>query len=227
LKGISEMEKRRIGIIGGTFNPIHNAHLFVAECAREQFELDRVIFIPSGESYFKRGQDIPSGEIRYQLVKKATEDNPFFKVSRIEIDRPGDTYTIETLEQLSEMYPGDDLYFIVGADTLNQIDKWVRFDEVLKACTLLAAVRDDTDEENLQKRIKELKEMVPEARIESIRMGRIEISSTMIRDRVKADKSIKYLLPDACIEYIALKGLYSENGNNKDDIMEAPDKIIP
>ena len=221
------MEKRRIGIIGGTFNPIHYAHLFVAECAREQFKLDRVIFIPSGESYFKRGQDIPSGEIRYQLVKKATEDNPFFKVSRIEIDRPGDTYTIETLEQLSEMYPGDELYFIVGADTLNQIDKWVRYEDVLRACTILAAVRDDTDEENLQNRINELTKMVPEAKIESIRMGRIEISSTMIRERVKADKSIKYLLPESCIEYIALKGLYSENSGVEEDIMEAPDKISP
>lgn len=221
------MEKRRIGIIGGTFNPIHYAHLFVAECAREQFKLDRVIFIPSGESYFKRGQDIPSGEIRYQLVKKATEDNPFFKVSRIEIDRPGDTYTIETLEQLSEMYPGDELYFIVGADTLNQIDQWVRYEDVLRACTILAAVRDDTDEENLQNRINELTKMVPEAKIESIRMGRIEISSTMIRERVKADKSIKYLLPESCIEYIALKGLYSENESGEEDIMEAPDKIVP
>ena len=221
------MEKRRIGIIGGTFNPIHNAHLFIAECAREQFKLDRVIFIPSGESYFKKGQDIPSGEIRYQLVKKATEDNPFFKVSRIEIDRPGDTYTIETLEQLSDMYPGDELYFIVGADTLNMIDKWVRFEDVLRACTILAAVRDDTDEEKMQTRIKELQTIVPEARIESIHMGRLGISSTMIRDRVRADKSIKYLLPDACIEYIALKGLYSENGACEDDIMEAPDKIAP
>ena len=220
------MEKRRIGIIGGTFNPIHNAHLFVAECAREQFELDRVIFIPSGESYFKKDQDIPSGEIRYQLVKKATEDNPFFKVSRIEIDRPGDTYTIETLEQLAEMYPGDELFFIVGADTLNIIDKWVRYEDVLRACTILAAVRDDTDEENLKKRIEELKGMVPQANIETIRMGRIEISSTMIRERVKADKSIKYLLPEACIEYIALKGLYSEDGAS-DDVMDAPDKIIP
>ena len=125
------------------------------------------------------------------------------------------------------MYPGDELYFIVGADTLNQIDKWVRYEDVLRACTILAAVRDDTDEENLQNRINELTKMVPEAKIESIRMGRIEISSTMIRERVKADKSIKYLLPESCIEYIALKGLYSENGGVEEDIMEAPDKIIP
>ena len=226
MKGTTGMEKRRIGIIGGTFNPIHYAHLFVAECAREQFGLDRVIFIPSGESYFKRDQEIPSGEIRYQLVKKATEDNPFFKVSRIEIDRPGDTYTIETLEQLSDMYPGDELFFIVGADTLYQIDKWVRFEDVLKACTILAAVRDDTDEEDLLKRIDELIKMVPGTNVEVIKMGQIDISSTMIRDRVRSNKSIKYLLPDSCIEYIALKGLYTD-GNNSDDIMDAPDKIIP
>lgn len=219
------MLRRRIGIMGGTFNPIHYAHLYMAECAREQFSLDRVIFIPSGFSYLKKDQNIPEGEIRYQLCKMATSGNPFFTVSRIEIDRPGDTYTIETLEQLSELYPGDDIYFILGADSLNYLDKWVRYEDICKACTILAAVRNDTDMDGLKQRIAYLKSQVPEARIEPIMMGQMDISSTMIRDKIRQNKSVKYLLPDECIEYIISQNLYSED-NNSSDIMDAPDKIV-
>jgi len=218
------MEKRRIGIMGGTFSPIHNAHLYMAESARIEYNLDRVIFIPSGVSYLKKDIDMPDGNTRFNLVKRAIEDNPFFTVSRIEIDRPGDTYTIETLEQLSELYPGDEFYFIVGADSLNMIDKWVRFDEILSSCTLLAMVRDESDSASLDERIAYLKSIVPSARIDVIHAGRIDISSTMIRERIKNGISVKYLLPDKCIEYIAANNLYC--GEKEKDINELPDKII-
>ncbi|WP_051234123.1 nicotinate-nucleotide adenylyltransferase [Butyrivibrio sp. NC3005] len=215
------MSNKKIGIMGGTFNPIHNAHLYMAEQAREQFHLDRVIFIPSGFSYFKQGMEIPDGSIRYQLVKKAVESNPYFTVSRIEIDRPGDTYTIETLEQLSDMYPGDDLYFIMGADSVNSLDKWVRFTDILEICTILAAVRNDTDEKTLVKKIEELKSIVPSADIRMIRTGRLDISSTMIREKIHNKQSVRYLLPEECLEYIVMNNLYAEDNQislNSDDV---------
>jgi nicotinate-nucleotide adenylyltransferase len=220
---VSHMQTRKIGIMGGTFNPVHYAHLRLAECAREQFHLDRVIFIPSGFSYLKKDQNVPEGELRYQLCKMATSGNPYFTVSRIEIDRPGDTYTIETIQQLADMYPGDELYFILGADSLNMIDKWVRFDEILTSCTVLAAVRDETDMEKLKKRISELVDIVPGAHIEPIQMGHMNISSTMIRENIRTGKSVRYLLPDDCIAYIAVKNLYS--GMEEQNIMDAPDRI--
>lgn len=216
------MKERRIGVVGGTFNPIHYAHLLMGECAREQFALDRVIFIPSGVSYMKRDQDIPSGEIRYQMVKLATQDNPYFTCSRIEIDREGNTYTADTLAELHRMYPGDELYFIVGADSLKYMDQWVRPEEIFAQAVVLAAVRNEVDEEELGEHIRRLKDKFG-ADIRPLSFHRIDVSSSDIREKFRNGKSVRYYMPDACIEFARLKNLYSAVDDTSEPMDEDAD----
>lgn len=203
--------------MGGTFNPIHYAHLLLAESAREQFGLDRVIFIPTGCSYLKQNDNIPSGDIRYQLVKLAIAENPYFTCSRIEIDREGNTYTIDTLKDLEKMYPGDELYFIMGADSLMMMDKWKDAQDIFNKCVILAAVRDDNELPDLDKRRIELADQF-KADIRFVQFKRMDISSTDIRNRLASGRSVKYMLPDDCVEFACLKNLYSKNFiEHKDD----------
>ena len=198
--------------MGGTFNPIHYAHLLLAENAREQFGLDRIIFIPSGQPYMKvqkEDENIPSGELRYQMVKMAIQENPYFTCSRIEIDRPGKTYTVDTLHELQKMYPGDELFFIMGADSLLSMESWYQFEDIFQMAAILVAVRDDTDEKKLTDVITRMKSKYL-ADIRMVMTGRMDISSTMIREKIKTGKSVRYLLPEDCVEYICLKNLYSQ-----------------
>ena len=206
------MKSRKIGIMGGTFNPIHYAHLLLAENAREQFGLDRIIFIPSGQPYMKvqkEDKNIPSGELRYQMVKMAIQENPYFTCSRIEIDRPGKTYTVDTLHELQKMYPGDELFFIMGADSLLSMESWYQFEDIFQMAAILVTVRDDTDEKELTDVITRMKSKYL-ADIRMVMTGRMDISSTMIREKIKTGKSVRYLLPEDCVEYICLKNLYSQ-----------------
>lgn len=201
------MDCRKIGILGGTFDPIHNAHLLLGEAAREQFNLDRVIFIPNNLAHYKNRTEISGSEERYQMVKMAIEENPFFTCSRLEIDKPVGSYTIDTITDLKRMYPGDEIYLILGADSVIGIENWVRHDELLKSCVILTAVREDDDTTILEAKKQELKEKY-EADIRLLTFNRIDISSTEIRNRIKTGKSVRYMLPDECIEYICIKGLY-------------------
>ena len=198
--------------MGGTFNPIHYAHLLLAENAREQFGLDRIIFIPSGQPYMKvqkEDENVPSGELRYQMVKMAIQENPYFTCSRIEIDRPGKTYTVDTLHELQKMYPGDELFFIMGADSLLSMESWYQFEDIFQMAAILVTVRDDTDEKELTDVITRMKSKYL-ADIRMVMTGRMDISSTMIREKIKTGKSVRYLLPEDCVEYICLKNLYSQ-----------------
>lgn len=207
------MKNRKIGIMGGTFNPIHNAHLLLAENAREQFGLDRIIFIPSGQSYMKEHEDIPSGELRYQLVKMAIQENPYFTCSRLEIDRPGRTYTVDTLRELKRMYPGDELFFIMGADSLCGMEQWYQFENIFELAAILVAVRDEMDETKLDDIITHMKTIF-RADIRMIMTERMDISSTIIREKIRNGKSVRYLLPEECAEYICLKNIYSHEWGN-------------
>ena len=139
------MECRKIGILGGTFDPIHNAHLLLGECAREQFGLDRIIFIPNNLAHFTNRTEVSSGDIRYQLVKMAISDNPYFTCSRLEIDKPEGTYTYDTIQDLKLMYPGEELYLILGGDSIIGLDTWYKAEELMKSCIILAAVRAEDD----------------------------------------------------------------------------------
>ncbi|WP_029232151.1 nicotinate-nucleotide adenylyltransferase [Butyrivibrio sp. VCB2006] len=201
------MECRKIGILGGTFDPIHNAHLLLGESAREQFGLDRVIYIPNNLAHMPNRKEISGTEDRYQMVKLAINDNPYFTCSRLEIDKPEGSYTIDTIEDLKRMYPGDELYLILGADSVIGIDSWYRAKDLLQSVTILAAIREDDDIAKLDKKRRELKNFC-NADIRFLTFNRIDISATDIRQRIKIGRSVRYMLPDGVIEYICIKGLY-------------------
>ena len=201
------MECRKIGILGGTFDPIHNAHLLLGEAAREQFGLDRIIFIPNNLAHFINRKEVTNGDIRYQMVKMAISDNPYFTCSRLEIDKPEGIYTYDTIQELKLMYPGDELYLILGGDSIIGIDTWHNAKELLQSCIILAAVRADDDIAALDKKQRELSTRFG-ADIRLMTFNRIDISSTDIRQRVKTGRSVRYLMPEQCIEFMCIKGLY-------------------
>lgn len=198
---------QKIGIMGGTFNPIHMGHLIIAEKAREQFHLDEVVFIPCGIPYMKNSYEILAGEARAEMTKLATMENPFFDVSMIEIEREGNTYTYETLLYLQEKNPGAEYYFILGADSLLAIETWKTPEKIFENCHILVAVRDDKSDEELMKQITYLKEKYS-ASIFLLQTSHIEISSSMIREAVKEGRSIRYLVPEAVYDYIIKNKLY-------------------
>ena len=201
------MECRKIGILGGTFDPIHNAHLLLGEAAREQFGLDRIIFIPNNLAHLINRKEVTNGDIRYQMVKMAISDNPYFTCSRLEIDKPEGIYTYDTIQELKLMYPGDELYLILGGDSIIGIDTWHKAKELLQSCIILAAVRADDDIAALDKKQRELSTRFG-ADIRLMTFNRIDISSTDIRQRVKTGRSVRYLMPEQCIEFMCIKGLY-------------------
>ncbi len=201
------MECRKIGILGGTFDPIHNAHLLLGESAREQFGLDRVIYIPNNLAHMPHRTEVSGAEERYQMVKMAINDNPYFTCSRLEIDKPDGSYTIDTITDLKNMYPGDELYLILGADSVLGIDSWYRASDLLKSCIIIAATRYDDDVAAIDKKRREL-QSIYDADIRILNFNRIDISATDIRERIKKGRSVRYMLPDGCIEFICIKGLY-------------------
>jgi len=201
---------RRVGIMGGTFNPINTGHLMLAECAREDFLLDEVWFIPTGYSYMKEsGSKDPLSSDRLEMTKIAVESNPYFRCLDIEVIREGNTYTYETLEELKYSNPDTKLYFIVGADCLYEIERWREPERVFRACEMIAAVREDFDSSQMQDKINELCTKY-DARIHFLPFREIAISSTEIRERVVLGKSIRYMVPDAVMRYIEEKGFYIE-----------------
>ena len=193
--------------MGGTFNPIHIGHLLLAENARENFELDEVLFIPSGCSYMKDKKEVAKKEIRLEMTKLAIEDNPFFVLSSIEAEREGNSYTYETLEFLTKQQPDTEFFFLLGADSLFTMETWKHPEIIFRKCTLLAAVRDDKDNSDLARKIAELKTTY-DAVIYQISLKEISISSTDIRNRIKNNKSIRYMVPEPVISYIRENHLY-------------------
>lgn len=199
---------KKVGIMGGTFDPIHNGHLLIAQSALETFGLDEILFVPSGTPWLKDVSKVLSKKKRVSMTGLAIEDNPQFALSTIEIDREGNSYSYETLEILRTRNPKVDYYFILGADSLLEIENWKNPDKLMSSCTLLTAIRDDCDKEKINIQIKYLKEKY-NASIELLPTTRIDISSTMIREKVKQGKSIRYMLPDAVIDYIEKHSVYS------------------
>ena len=200
---------KKVGIMGGTFNPIHIGHLILAETAGNQFELDEVLFIPSGKSYMKQGQNIPEGEIRADMVSLAIEDNSRFALSLMEIMREGNTYTYETLEILKEKNPDTEYYFILGADSLFALEKWKETQKIFDSCIILAAVRDADGNDDIELEAKRLEEKY-HGTVKLLNCKNMDISSTQIRDMVKMGQSIRYLVPDKVIQYIEEHHLYKE-----------------
>ena len=203
-------EGKRVGILGGTFDPIHTAHLIIAEAAYDAFDLDEVLLMPSGHSYFKdsRSQKVLSPEVRYQMVCEAAADNPHFTASDFEIRREGNTYTYETLRELRRMNPDNHYFFIVGADSVRDILKWRNPESIFSDCTLLAALREDgIPTEEFLREVEHLRKDYG-ADIHTLEIPAIGISSTDIRNRIKSGRTIHYLVPERVERYIIETGIY-------------------
>ena len=143
--------KKKTGIMGGTFNPVHNGHLLLAETAREFFGLDKVIFMPSGNPYMKKNAIIPDGNLRVQMLEHAVKENPYFRLSRMEVEREGPTYTCDTLVKLRELNPEEEYYFIMGADSLLTLESWKNPEIIFQNCVIAAAVRGTGTEDKIKK----------------------------------------------------------------------------
>ena len=205
-----ELGKRplRLGIMGGTFDPIHYGHLICAEQAREQFGLDYVIFMPTGNPAFKADKQVTAADRRYEMAVVATRKNEYFDVSRVEIDRQGTTYTYDTLRELTEKTPeGTELFFITGADAILSVLKWRNSEEVLKLAQFVAATRPGYDYNDLQDEIELFPKMA--GRVSFFEVPGLAISSTDLRKRVREGKSIAYMTPISVFRYIDTHNLYA------------------
>lgn len=200
---------KKIGIMGGTFDPIHYGHLVAAEGARHHFNLDEVIFVPAARPPHKGHRLISDPLDRLCMTVLATGSNVNFQVSDIEIKRQGPSYTIDTLNYFHRLLPGVDIYFITGADAVLEILTWHRVEELLKLCCFIAATRPGYRLEDLTVSLKELPPYCIE-RISVMEVPALAISSTDIRKRVSMGMPIKYLLPEEVENYIYQKGLYRE-----------------
>lgn len=200
------MEKK-IGIMGGTFNPVHFGHLLLAEQAKEAFDLDEVLFIPSGNPYMKDTAPVLDGKIRADMTALALEGHPYFRMSSIELDKPGPTYTYETLEALRTENPDCTYYFIVGADSLLTMETWKNPEMIFQNCVVAASVRGTGTEDKIRKIATHLIYEY-QADIHILPARFMDISSSEIRERVACGKSIRYMLPENVRNYIYENDLY-------------------
>lgn len=191
----------RTGIFGGTFNPVHCGHLICARFILEQCFLDRIIFIPSKRPVHKHIEEGVSPEERYRMIECAIEGEQDFFASRIEIDRATDSYTIFTVNEMKAMYPDDDFFLLVGADSYNELQTWREYTTLLRMVTLVVMRRPGDELANSHISLKEASVIFAEN-------PRIDISSSMIRERVVRGLSIRNMVPPAVEEYICAKGLY-------------------
>jgi len=190
--------------MGGTFDPIHYGHLVAAEEALVQFNLDRVVFMPTGEPARKVDRQVTSAEHRYLMTVIATASNPDFTVSRLEVDRPGITYTVDTMLELRTIHgPETELFFITGADAILDILTWKDSARLAGTCTLIAATRPGYDLSRLVAQTG-----ASEFTIEQMEVPALAISSTDIRTRIAARRPVRYLLPESVAAYVRKNRLY-------------------
>ncbi len=199
---------RRIGIIGGTFDPIHYGHLILAEHVRNKVGLDKVVFIPAKIPPHKQGRQITASRNRYEMVELAIASNPMFEASDIEISSDEVSYTIHTLEKLINFYgESTDFYFITGSDTIFEIEQWFEFEKLLKSAGFVVGKRPGFKESPLGSHVAYLNKKYG-ARISIVDIPEVDISSTDIKNRIRDQQSIKYLLPEIVEKYIIDNKLY-------------------
>lgn len=202
-------KRKKVGIMGGTFDPIHTGHLILGENAYEQFALDGVLFMPSGNPPHKKDRQGASNEQRTEMVRLAVEDNPHFRLSLEEMHELGYIYTSKTLQRLTEKNPDTDYYFIMGADSLMYFEKWHEPEVISALCTVVVAVRDHLSDEQMDAKIRELSDSFG-TRIRKLETPNIDISSHQIREWVSEGKECRYYLPEKVRRYILREGLYVE-----------------
>jgi nicotinate-nucleotide adenylyltransferase len=191
----------RIGIMGGTFDPVHHGHLVAASEVAGLFGLDEVVFVPTGEPWQKTGRDVSPAEDRYLMTVIATASNPRFSVSRVDIDRGGPTYTIDTLTDLQRQRPDADLFFITGADALSQILSWRDSERCFELAHFIGVTRPGFTLADSH---------LPDGVVSLVEVPALAISSTGCRDRVARGMPVWYLVPDGVVQYIEKRGLYRD-----------------
>jgi nicotinate-nucleotide adenylyltransferase len=190
---------RKIGVMGGTFDPIHHGHLVAASEVADRFALDEVLFVPTGQPWQKSTTVVSPPEDRYLMTVVATASNPRFSVSRVDIDRAGPTYTADTLADLHEQFPGSQLYFITGADALAQILSWHKIDELFELAHFVGVTRPGYELADGH---------LPEGVVSLVEVPAMAISSTDCRNRVAQGHPVWYLVPDGVVQYITKRNLY-------------------
>lgn len=207
--GLQEGRRSRVGIMGGTFDPIHNGHLVAASEVAWVYDLDEVIFVPTGRPVFKLDKQVSEAEDRYLMTVIATASNPKFTVSRVDIDRPGITYTIDTLRDMKALRPNSDLYFITGADAVAEIMRWKDADQMWDLAHFVAVSRP-----GYSSNLKDLP--LPDHKVDMIEIPALAISSTDVRRRAGRGMPVWYLVPDGVVQYINKHGLYKDRGGAGD-----------
>ena len=193
----------RIGIMGGTFDPIHHGHLVAASEVADEFDLDSVVFVPTGHPWQKASKRVSGAEDRYLMTVIATSSNPRFTVSRVDIDRGGATYTVDTLRDVRELYPKAELFFITGADALAKIATWRHWEEMLQLANFVGVTRPgyELSADGLGPH---------RDQVSLVEVPAMAISSTDVRRRAASDRPIWYLVPDGVVQYIAKTNLYRQ-----------------
>lgn len=199
----SEVRSRqKIGIMGGTFDPIHHGHLVAGSEVADRFNLDMVIFVPTGQPWQKADKVVSPAEDRYLMTVIATASNPRFHVSRVDIERGGDTYTVDTLADIREEYPESDLFFITGADALAQIVTWRDWEKMFDLAHFVGVTRPGYELDD---------DIIPEVhkdRVSLVDIPAMAISSTDCRERAREGHPVWYLVPDGVVQYIAKRQMY-------------------
>jgi len=198
-----------MGVMGGTFDPIHNGHLVAASEVADLFELDEVVYVPTGQPWQKHHRHVTAAEDRYLMTVIATASNPRFSVSRVDIDRPGVTYTIDTLRELHAARPDAELFFITGADALARIMSWRDVDELFSLAHFVGCTRPGH---------RLTVTGLPDGKVSLIEIPALTISSSACRARVALGEPIWYLVPDGIVQYIAKRGLYASQRQNPADV---------
>jgi nicotinate-nucleotide adenylyltransferase len=191
--------QRKIGVMGGTFDPIHHGHLVAASEVADRFGLDEVVFVPTGQPWQKAERRVSQAEDRYLMTVVATASNPRFSVSRVDIDRNGPTYTADTLTDLHTAHPDAQLYFITGADALAQILSWRRVDELFALAHFVGVTRPGYELGD---------DHLPDGSVSLVEVPAMAISSTDCRRRVAGGRPVWYLVPDGVVQYISKRNLY-------------------
>jgi len=199
----------RLGLLGGTFDPVHWGHLLMAEQCREQCRLDQVWLLPAGSPPHKSDNAISTGKQRAEMLEFAIAGNPDLIVNRMELSRDGKTYTVDTLEQLQQERPDDELFFIIGADSLNDLPDWREPERIIEYATVVAVNRGDRPLPDREELTQQLGEKIT-SRVELVAMPGMDLSSTDIRHRVREGHSIRFMVPRAVEAYIAENRLYRE-----------------
>ena len=197
---MTKASSKKIGIFGGTFNPPHIAHLVAAESVRDHLKLDKVLFVPAAIPPHKVDEKIISAELRLEMVTLAIKDNPAFEVCDIELRRGGASYSIDTIIELKRKFPGDDFFFIMGIDLLNDFYSWKNPEKLLDECNVVVMDRPGFSGESVDKKLLR--------RVEIVNVPSMDISSSEIRRRVRFGKSIKFLVPPAVEDYIRANSIY-------------------